>query len=190
MIIVIEGVDQAGKQTQALKLVSALENEGKTVRMFDFPDYETVVGEVIRNMLNSGKPIVPQVLHCLLAANRWEVASDIRRSKHDILVMNRYTQSNLVYGLVNGMSREWLANLDDGIPKADIVVVLDIPVEESFRRKTNTRDVFEADMGFMKRVRETYLGLAEKRGWHVMDATGTIDYVHDEIMKFLGSKMK
>ena len=158
--------------------------------MFDFPDYETAVGKVIRDMLNSGKPVVPQVLHCLLAANRWEVADDIRRSRHDVLVMNRYTQSNLVYGMVNGMSREWLANLDDGMPKADIIILLDIPVKESFRRKKNTRDAFESDMGFLKRVRETYLGLAEKLGWHTVDATGTIDDVHDEIMNVLGNKMK
>ncbi len=185
MIIVVEGVDQAGKKTQALKLVNAIKNGDRTAKMFDFPDYATAVGKVIRDMLNSGKPVVPQVLHCLLAANRWEVADNIRRSEHDVLVMNRYTQSNLVYGTVNGMSREWLANLDDGMPKADIVILLDIPPEESFRRKKKDRDMFESDFAFLNRVSEVYRSMAEKRRWRVVDAVGTADEVHDRIMDVL-----
>ena len=188
MIIVIEGVDQAGKYTQSVKLVGAMKKAGKTVRMFDFPDYDTVVGEVIRGMLNSGKPVVPQVLHCLLAANRWEVASDIRQAKHDVLVMNRYTQSNLVYGAVNGMNLEWLKNLDDGMPKADLVILLDIPAEESFKRKRAGRDAFEADIGFLRRVRETYVRMARQHGWHVVDATGTASDVYESVMTIVNNE--
>ena len=185
MIIAIEGVDQAGKLTQTVRLVEALRKEGKTAKTFDFPDYSTVVGGMIRGMLNSGKPIVPRVLHCLLAANRWEVEGDIRQAKHDVLVMNRYTQSNLVYGMVNGMSSEWLANLDDGMPNADVVILLDILAEESFKRKGSGRDSFESDMVFLERVRETYLRMAERLGWHVVDAAREISDVHDDIMKIV-----
>jgi dTMP kinase len=40
--------------------------------------------------------------------------------------MNRYYQSNLIYGLVNGLPPEWLEHLDAGLPKADLVIVLDV----------------------------------------------------------------
>ena len=40
--------------------------------------------------------------------------------------MNRYYHSNLVYGLANGMKEKWLDNLDVGLPKADLVILLDV----------------------------------------------------------------
>ena len=57
--------------------------------------------------------------------------------------MNRYYQSNLIYGLANGMKRKWLENLDAGLPKADLVILLDVTQRESFRRKKTRRDKFE-----------------------------------------------
>ena len=184
MIIVIEGMDQAGKKTQSVMLERALKDAGKSVRLFAFPDYTTRVGRIIGETLAGGY-VAPHVLHCLMAANHWEVVRSIRQSKHDVLVMNRYVQSNLVYGMVSGMSKAWLENLDDGMPKADIVILLDIPPEESFRRKKKDRDMFESDFAFLNRVSEVYRSMAEKRRWRVVDATGTADEVHDRIMDVL-----
>ena len=94
----------------------------------------------------------------------------------------RYVQSNLAYGMVNGMPRAWLKNLDDGMPGADIVMLLDMPPEESFSRKRDGRDSFESDQTFLGKVRDAYLSLAERRRWHVIDATGTTEDVHARIM--------
>ncbi len=185
LIIVIEGVDQAGKKTQSIMLERALKDAGKTVRRFDFPDYTTRIGGVIGEILAGGY-VAPQVLHCLMTANHWEAVHGIRHAKHDVLVMNRYVQSNLVYGMVNGMPKAWLENLDDGMPKADIVILLDIPPEESFRRRKKDRDVFESDLAFLSRVSEVYRSMAEKRRWRVVDATGTTEDVHARIMNILG----
>ena len=185
LIIVIEGVDQAGKKTQSIMLERALKDAGKTVRRFDFPDYTTRIGGVIGEILAGGY-VAPQVLHCLMTANHWEaVRTASGNAKHDVLVMNRYVQSNLVYGMVNGMPKAWLENLDDGMPKADIVILLDIPPEESFRRKKKDRDMFESDLAFLSRVSEVYRSMAEKRRWRVVDAVGTADEVHDRIMDVL-----
>ena len=41
-----------------------------------------------------------------------------------VIIMNRYYQSNLVYGISNGVHINWLLNLDKGLPKEDIVIVL------------------------------------------------------------------
>ena len=48
--------------------------------------------------------------------------------------MNRYYHSNLVYGLANGLNQKWLESLDDGLPKADLVILLDVTQKESFSR--------------------------------------------------------
>ena len=142
MIIVIEGGDQAGKKTQTELLFRALKKRKIKTTTFSFPDYTTPIGKEIAKYLGGKRKFPPQTIHCLLAANRWEKLNEIRKaqSKNSVLIMNRYYQSNLVYGLANGMKQKWLENLDAGLPKADLVILLDVSQKESFhRKKTNTK---------------------------------------------------
>lgn len=187
MIIVIEGGDQAGKRTQTAMLAQALKKNGIKTATFSFPDYATPVGKEIRRYLDGKRRFPPQVIHCLLAANRWEKLPEIRRAQErsSVLIMNRYYQSNIVYGLVNGMDGSWLENLDRGLPKADLVILLDITRRESFDRKKSGRDRFEKDKEFLNRVTSTYRRVAKKRRWKTVDASGTKQEVHDEIMGIL-----
>ena len=136
MIIVIEGGDQAGKLTQSVLLQKFLRKQKIKTKLFHFPDYETPIGKEIRKYLDGKRKFLPQVIHCLLAANRWEKLDEIIKSKekNSVLIMNRYYQSNLVYGLANGLKQKWLESLDDGLPKADLVILLDVTQKESFSR--------------------------------------------------------
>ena len=119
MIIVIEGGDQAGKLTQSILLQKFLRKQKIKTKLFHFPDYETPIGKEIRKYLDGKRKFLPQVIHCLLAANRWEKLDEIIKSKekNSVLIMNRYYQSNLVYGLANGLKQKWLESLDNGLPK-------------------------------------------------------------------------
>ena len=150
LIISIEGGDQAGKKTQSNMLVKVLDSRGVRVSAFSFPDYTTPVGKVIKNVLNGKHTPIPQVIHCLMSANRWEMAEKIRQASKDnhVLVMNRYYHSNLVYGMANGLDESWLESLDEGLPKSDMVILLDVTQDESFRRKSTGRDKFESDDKF------------------------------------------
>jgi len=136
MIIVIEGGDQAGKLTQSTLLEKALKKRKIKTKLFHFPDYDTPIGKEIRKYLDGKRKFPPQVIHCLLAANRWEKVNEIKSAeeKNSVLIMNRYYHSNLVYGIANGMKTKWLESLDDGLPKADLVILLDITQKESFSR--------------------------------------------------------
>lgn len=185
MIVAIEGGDQAGKQTQSVMLKEALEARDMRVRLFEFPDYATQTGKLIKEYLHGREPAETRVLHCLQAANRWERYADIRaaQKENDVLIMNRYYHSNVVYGMANGLEREWLQNLDHGMPEAGLVIVLDISIEDSFARKTAGRDAFERDRGFVGRILQGYREMAGSDGWKVIKATGTKDEVHAAILK-------
>ena len=110
MIIVIEGGDQAGKKTQSALLEKALKKSKIKTKSFSFPDYTTPVGREIRKFLDGKRKFPSQVIHCLLAANRWEKLYEIKEAQknNSVIIMNRYYQSNLVYGLANGMDLKWL----------------------------------------------------------------------------------
>jgi len=191
MIIVIEGGDQAGKKTQSKLLANALRKRKIKTKIFSFPDYSTPIGKEIKKYLNGKRKLPVQVVHCLLAANRWEKLKEIKDaiSKNSVLILNRYYQSNLVYGLVNGMKLDWLENLDVGLPKADLVILLDVTPKESFNRKKTKRDQFEKNREFSKKISRTYRLLARKKHWKIINASGSKIQVHQEILKVFAKKI-
>ncbi|MCV0372927.1 MAG: dTMP kinase [Nitrosarchaeum sp.] len=191
MIIVIEGGDQAGKKTQTAMLENALKKRKIRTKTFSFPDYKTPIGKEISKYLAGKRKFTPQVIHCLLAANRWEKLHDIldAQTKNSVLIMNRYYQSNLVYGLANGMKQQWLENLDAGLPKADLVILLDVSQTESFNRKKTNRDKFEKNEEFLKKISNIYRLIAKKKHWKIIDASKPKKEVHQEILKVFSKKI-
>ena len=192
MIIVIEGGDQAGKKTQTELLAKALKARKLKTKVFSFPDYTTPIGKKIESYLNGKQKFPPQVIHCLLAANRWEKLNEIKKaiSNNSVLIMNRYYQSNLIYGLVNGLPAEWLEHLDRGLPKADLVIVLDVNQKESFSRKKSKRDKFEKNKIFFQKISKTYRKIAKMKKWKVVNASMPKEDVHKTIMKIFSNKLR
>lgn len=191
MIIVIEGGDQAGKLTQSTMLEKALKKRKIKTKLFHFPDYKTPIGKEIRQYLDGKRKFPPQVIHCLLSANRWEKLEQIKQAqeKNSVLIMNRYYHSNLVYGLANGMKEKWLENLDAGLPKADLVILLDVTQKESFNRQKTNRDKFEKNEEFLRKISKIYKTIAKKKRWKIIDATKSKQEVHEEIMKTFSKKI-
>jgi len=198
MIIVIEGGDQAGKLTQSVLLQKFLRKQKIKTKLFHFPDYETPIGKEIRKYLDGKRKFPPQVIHCLLAANRWEKLDEIIKSKekNSVLIMNRYYQSNLVYGLANGLKHNWLESLDSGLPKADLVILLDVTQKESFSRspqnekgKIMKRDKFEKNEQFSRKISKIYRTTAKKKHWKIIDASKSKLEIHEEIVKAFSKKL-
>jgi dTMP kinase len=191
MMIVIEGGDQAGKLTQSTMLEKALKKRKIKTKLFHFPDYKTPIGKEIRQYLDGKRKFPPQVIHCLLAANRWEKLDEILTSqeKNSVLIMNRYYQSNLIYGIANGMKQNWLENLDAGLPKADLVILLDVTQKESFCRQKTNRDKFEKNEEFLRKISKIYRATAKKKHWKIINASKPKEEIHKEIMKIFSNKI-
>jgi len=192
MIIVLDGFDQAGKKTQTHLLAKALIARKLKCKIFSFPVYSTPIGKQIKYYLSGKRKFPPQVIHSLLAANRWEKLNEIETalSKNYILLMNRYYQSNLVYGLANGLNLKWLLNLDAGLLKEDLVIVLDVNPKDSFTRKKMGRDKFEKDKEFAYKIIHNYRILAKKYGWKIINAVENKEQVHKSIMKVVSKYLE
>ena len=191
MIVVFEGGDQAGKKTQSELLEKTLKTAKIKAKLFSFPDYSTPIGKELTKYLHGKRKFPPQVIHCLLAANRWEKLDEIKKAqqKNSVIIMNRYRESNLVYGLVNGLKIDWLENLDVGLPKSDLVIVLDVSQNESFNRKRANRDRFEKNRDFSQRISKTYRKMAKQKKWKIVNATKSKREIHEDIMKIFGKKI-
>jgi dTMP kinase len=190
-IVVLEGTDKAGKTTQSRMLLEALKNLGKVCVILDFPDYATPIGMEIRAFLE-GKRVYPaEAKHLLFSANRWEKKKEIESmvANGTTVIMNRYWQSNLVYGSANGIDPEWLMRLDKGLPKEDLVLVLLAPPALSSKR-AQTKDLFESDAQLAERAYKNYTKYAKQFDWKVIDGSKSRDQVHQEVMNKVRNLLK
>jgi len=178
-LIAIEGIDQAGKRTQARLLAAKLKRIRIPVSVWNFPDYSTPVGKQLKAYLRGSVRLDLHAIHLLYAANRWEAASKLagKIERGDSVIVNRYTPSNLAYGVAHGLPRSWLAAIEEGLPKPDVVIVLDVSPRTSQLRKRRGRDVHESDLTYLKKVRRAYLSLAKEYGWRVVDGRGDMEKV-------------
>jgi len=192
MLIVIEGSDKAGKSTQTQMLSDGLRKDGLMIATMSFPDYSTNVGKEIKAFLHGEKEYPIEVRHMLLSANRWEKKAEIEKmlKENDAVILNRYYQSNLVYGVASGLRLEWLQSLDAGLPKEDVVVVLDVNPEVSVNRMQSKGDVFEMDDDMMGKASKLYREFASKYGWILINGDRNKEDVHKEIMQIVATKIK
>ncbi|MDG6910177.1 MAG: dTMP kinase [Nitrososphaerota archaeon] len=177
VFIAIEGIDAVGKRTQTSILKSWLGSRGLSTRTLSFPAYETTIGREIRKFLLGTAHYPPEVRAMLYAANRWEKKAEIEAilSRTDAIIVNRYSGSNLAYGLSSGLGLEWLLNLEAGLPEPDLVLVLDAPPAKLVPRRGDRKDSYERNADLQEKARNAYLTLAEKFGWTVVDANSGID---------------
>ena len=190
-IIVIEGTDKAGKSSQSRMLAEALKVSGKVCVILDFPDYTTPIGMEIKAFLEGKRDYLSEVKHLLFSANRWEKKKEIESMLENgtIIVMNRYWQSNLVYGAANGMDINWLLRLDKGLPKEDITLVILVNPSISAKR-AKMQDAFESDTQLAASAYKNYLKFAKQYRWKVIDGSKSKEQVHQEIMKIIRKELK
>lgn len=176
-LIVIDGIDGAGKATQVALLVKRLRKAGVKAVGLDFPQYETLFGKLVARYLNNefGK-LNPYVASVLYAANRLEFKDKINSWLRDdyIVVLNRYVSSNQIHQAANIDSKKqrrefvrWISKMEYGVmelPEPDHIFFLNMPAEISYRliekkskkaRKYiegSKRDMLEADLDHQKRA--------------------------------------
>ncbi len=95
----------------------------------------------------------------------------------------------MVYGIANGMKQKWLENIDVGLPKADLVILLEVTQKESFHRQKTRRDKFEKNEEFLRKISKIYRATAKKKHWKIIDASKSKQEIHEEILKIFSKKM-
>jgi dTMP kinase len=185
LLVAIEGIDGTGKGTQARQLVDSLSEAGLRARLISFPRYsETAFGRQIGAFLNGrfGRldQVAPALAALLYAGDRFESKHLLEEAlaASDVVVLDRYVPSNIAHqaGKLSGPERDelhrWIEQLEYGIyglPRADRVILLDLPVplaQELIARKAkrdyteDAADLQEADAAYLNQVRSMYLGLA------------------------------
>ena len=184
-LIVFEGLDQSGKQTQAELLRDWLKREGHKTRLVSFPDYGTSIGEEIARALQGEREYGADVMQLLYVANRCERKPDLQRWLDGglILVCDRYTASTVAYGEAEGLDPGWLTEIQRSLPPPSVTILLDISPETAVRRKAVARDRYERDLDLQTRVRQSYKRQASAGGWPVIDGERSREVIAADVIR-------
>lgn len=197
MFIVFEGLDGAGKTTQAKMLRDRLESEGVKVEMVADPG-TTALGLAIRQiLLHSDEPITPIAQMLLFSAARAELAAHIRKRRAEgyVVICDRWIASTLVYqGVINGIDQELILEIfrETVALVPDQYVHLELSVETAQARVGKPRDRYESSSPEeWERKRQAYEWVrrepfAGKRR-DMVDATLPPEELHDRVYKLYKS---
>jgi dTMP kinase len=183
-LIVFEGLDQSGKQTQAELLRDWLKKQGHRARLVSFPDYGTSIGEEIARALQGERDYGPEVMQLLYVANRYERKPDLQRWIDGglILVCDRYLASSIAYGEAQGLDPLWLAEIQKFLPRPSLTFMLDIEPATAVQRKAVDRDRYERDLEMQMRVRDSYRRQAAAEQWVVLDGERSKDAIAADVI--------
>ena len=185
MLVVLEGLDGAGKSTQVKKLRTYLESLFGSLEYVHFPRYDApVYGDLISRFLRgdfgSNEAVHPQLVALLFAEDRHGAAPQMRKTlaAGGHILLDRYVYSNIAYQCAKlndpveaEKLRDWVFNTEYGdfeLPKPDLNIFLDVPISfvESKLKSDRagqdrdylegSQDIHEADIEFQKRVRTMY----------------------------------
>ena len=215
-LIVFEGTDGSGKSTQFELLAKRLEAEQIGFQRLRFPQYEEPSSALIRMYLGGAFGDDPEAVNAYAASTFYAVDryASYQRVWKDyyqgggLVVSDRYTTSNAVHQGSKVPEAEraeffrWLYDLEYdrmGLPRPDLVVLLDMPVElsEQLMRKreqsTGTHaDIHERDEDYLKKCRDVALHAAVYYDWRTVScakngAIRSVEDIHEEVYAIVKS---
>ncbi len=181
--IVIDGPDGSGTTRHSAMLAEKMRRNGETVVLSAEPTNSSI-GQEVRRILHGETLPSPEAIQLLFCADRADhVVHTILPAleKGDTVILDRYMLSTIVYGSAQGVSEQWLKDVNARFPKPDLTIItlppFDICMERIGRRSTT--DQFEVE-SFQRRVYEKYAS-AEDPHTIFIDTSGKKDDVSEQI---------
>lgn len=192
-LIVIEGTDSSGKQTQTEKLYEKMIKIKKNIKKISFPNYESPACEPVKMYLagafgTEATKVNPYPVSTMYAIDRYaSYKTDWEKfyKEDGIIITDRYVTSNMVHQASKIEDRDeknryldWLEDLEYdkmGIPRPDLVIFLNMPTEKAAElmaeRKNKItgeeeKDIHEKDKEYLKKSYENACEIASKYNWY------------------------
>lgn len=179
-LIAFEGIDRAGKSTQARLLFDKISNSS----FLKFPDEKTHLGQYIRKILNKNAPQPNNLhaMHMLFTSNRWENYHFINNTllSNQNIILDRYSLSGQVYSISHGLPSQWVLNAEIGLPKPDITIFLNLNPFQASQRENYGNELYD-NIDFQTKVYDNYL-LLRDNSWLFIDCQNkNISEIHEII---------
>ncbi len=200
LFIVLEGIDKAGKTTQAELLKRYLINQGDSAIISSEPT-EGVIGKLIRKAMQNQvfvmkeKAKFDEQMAYLFAADRHyhlynEVDGVYKLIQQDNshVIATRYYFSSLAYNTNNQEEFNFVYGLNKRFPNPDLVIYLDIPLDIALCRLENAlyKEVYETQEK-LQQVKDNYQQIFQAYNGQILtiDAKDSIEQIHQTITAYL-----
>ena len=193
-IIVIEGTDCSGKETQSKQLVKRLNAEGKKCVTISFPCYDTPTGKIVGGAY-LGKPEIcpsffedavkvdPKIACLYYAADRKYNIDKVNEYLKEgyYVVLDRYVTSNLAHQGCKIEDKDerfymyqWIDKLEYwllDLPKPDKTIFLHVPYDFSKELEKNREflDEHEKNPEHLKNAENAYVELSQLYNWTTIE---------------------
>ena len=191
-IIVIEGTDCSGKETQSKILEEKLNKAGKKCIRFSFPMYDTPTGKIVGGAY-LGKPEIfssffeegainvdSHVASLYYAADRKYNIPKVEEyiNKGYYVILDRYISSNQAHQgskILDDDDRfdmyQWIDRLEYWLlklPKPDITIFLHVPFDKTIELRKNRESIDEHEKSeeHLKNAEKAYIELSELYNWN------------------------
>lgn len=217
-LIIIEGLDGCGKSTQTALLEDYFKQNDVDYKKIKLPDYDSPSSTLVKMYLGGefGKnadDVNAYAAGAFYAVDRfasYKLGWSKDYETKSVILADRYATSNSIYQMEKIDEDKWDEYLDwsadfeynkIGIPKPDLVIFLDMPVDVSQRLMTsryngdeNKKDVHEANTDFLEKCRKSALYTAKKQGWAVIPCSDgknplPISEIHNTIIDFVKKEL-
>lgn len=184
-LIVLCGLDGAGKSTQINIIKKHFEDQGKTVKPLHFPmyghsEFSDIITKFLKGEFGKIDEVDPLFIANIYAMDRYMYKDQLLKDleENDIVLLDRYVLSNIAFQGAKVKDKDeqdklikWIRKFEFGflgLPMADLTIFLDVPIETIEERLNSVRegedrdyldggkDIHEQDIEFQKRVRSIY----------------------------------
>lgn len=215
-LVVLEGLDGSGKSTQFERLGEYLSAKGTKLKTISFPDYDQPSSALVKMYLsgefsNNAEDVNAYAASSFYAVDRYASYKKFWEKDYNdgaFVLAARYVTSNCIYQMVKLSDDKWdeyIQWLEDyeynkmGLPRPDMVIFLDMPVEISQKLMSgrydgdeSKKDIHEANVKFLNDCRKAALYTAEKKGWKIIDCSDgekplSIDVISEKIKRLINT---
>jgi dTMP kinase len=210
-LIIVEGIDGSGKSTQISLLSHWLRSQGCAVA---FSEWNS--SPLVRQTTRRGKrkemftPTTFSLLHATDFADRMESYIVPLLKAGAIVCADRYAYTAFARDVARGVGRRWVRNLYRFAVHPTLAFYFRVPLDVAIGRILGGRDAikyYEAgmDLGlardveesfriFQGRILDEYEAMAKEMGFHVIDATQSIEaqqiQMREIVMNVIGEDLK
>jgi len=190
-LIVLYGINNLGKTTQAKLIVERLEKLGRKVQYLKYPIYDLEpTGPKINEMLRGGKKqnISEIEFQSIYAQNRQDYQPKLIETLNNGIdvVAEDYTGTGIAWGITKGADLVELEKINQNLLKEDLAIMLE---GERFLSGKEDNHLHESNDDFMNLCRQSHEILAQRYGWKKVNAMGNIEEVSNKIWQEIANFM-
>ena len=191
-LIALEGIDGAGKTTQARLLVRWLRRNGVKAVYTSEPT-NSEIGTLLKQHLSGRRRYTEEIAALLFAADRLyhvdKVIAPALRRRY-VVVSDRYVHSSIAYQTAATGKREWIKQINSLVPKPDLSILIDLPPSQAIERIKQRRKYLYEQLRFLESVRQEYIRLVKRREMIRIDGSGDRQEVHKAVVEAVLSLLK